>query len=916
MAAACASCGKKLGLLDRMGGQRLCDECEDKQARAQQRAHNQLIANAHRGILPSSPTSEHVMNLAAGEMVHWTVTGAQLMKVSRSYQRTGGGVSIPIGKTGIRTYVGQSRGRVVTTGIEVGDTGTFILTSLGCIFTGTATTEILPYRQLLDIKVFEDGLQFHRYNRKTPVIIHLGRGTTETVATLLDVAAQKALGTWQGPAEPAALEPPPPAPRVLSDEKEASLEDAFAALKKTLEESFPGPLRKSVEEQVSFDALVLQGALRVAGFFVSSDAEEVDAEVEAMALLLRKLVPEASRESSIQQVQMDQFQQPFHAPLDQSIFIFGQVADADRQLGTTGSREIAKAILEFARAVCGIDDSLGDAELEALREYEDLLRHEMEKNGIAWTEGDVVDSDERTAEVHGQVGDARDIDEVLAELDQLVGLNGVKGEVRDLVNLLRVQTLKKEQGLPVGEFTHHLVFAGNPGTGKTTVARLMGELFAALKVVPEGQLVEATRADLVAGYSGQTAIKTSEVVDRATGGVLFIDEAYALDQGDQDSFGQEALDTLVKLMEDRRGELAVFAAGYTERMERFIDANPGLASRFKRTLLFEDYSVDELVGICRVVAAREGYDVADPTLERFRTSIERLAREADSGNARLVRRLFEAAQIRQANRLSTVDNPSKEDLVMLLPEDVTEPVAEKLPSGAGETTESKGAGSGGPRALIEVNVAGRSVPDAVAAVTDYVRDHLGTVRQYDLSERGNPNVLTRDDVVRTRVIASRISEEEADWFVEIASTAPWAEVSPDLDLRACDASIEGAEYDAAEALYMHFFGQRPKSVSIGKVHKVLHVKRPNLYPILDSRLRQLYRPAARDAAAELQERSKRWNGTREHYWEGIRLDLLRNSESIGKLRGQLEASDGDEAALAVSLTDLRLLDLLTWPLAS
>ena len=916
MAATCASCGKKLGLLDRMGGQRLCDECEDKQALAQQQAHNRLIADARRGSLPASPTSPHVMNLADGEMVHSTVTGAQLMKVSRSYQRTGGGVSIPIGKTGIRTYVGQSRGRVVTTGIELGDTGTFVLTSKQCIFTGSGTTEILEYRHLLDIKVFEDGLQFHRYNRKTPVIIRLGRGTTETVATLLDVAAQKALGTWQGPAQSTApLQSPPPEPRALSADKALVLREAFAALKKMLDEAFPRPLRESVEKQVKFDELVAQGAWRVAGFFIRSDAEEVAVEVEAMAALLGERFPEDSHEFLMGMVKDEKFRALLNQPLDRSVFLFGQVAEADRQLGTTSSRDIGHAVLEFARVICGIDDSIGDAELQALRQFEDLLRAEMLKNGITWEEERDSVPEAKAESVHADAATTRGVDAILDDVEHLVGLEAVKSEVRDLVNLLRVQQLKMEQGLPVGEFTHHLVLAGNPGTGKTTVARLLGELFSALKVVPEGQLVEATRADLVAGYSGQTAIKTSEVVDRATGGVLFIDEAYALDQGDQDSFGQEALDTLVKLMEDRRKELAVFAAGYTDRMERFIEANPGLASRFKRTLVFDDYSPEELVAIFRVVAAKEGYEVTDETLERFRYAIDQLGSGQDTGNARLVRRLFEAAVTRQANRLATVDRPSREDLVTLLPEDVAEPVETSAARLDGARSLQGGSPGVGPRSLVSVVVAGREISDAVAAAAEYVRGHIGPIRQYDLRGQGDSNELTRDEVVRTRAIASRISEEEADWFVGTAKTAPWADVAPDLDLRVCDAAVDDAEYDAAEALYMHFFGQRPKSVSIGKVHKVLHIKRPRLYPILDARLRQLYLPAARDAATHLKQRSKRWAGTREHYWEAIRLDLVRNAEAIGVLRAQLDRAGGDPS-VAASLTDLRLLDLLTWPLAS
>lgn len=917
MASTCGSCGKKLGLLDRMGGQQLCDECEDKRARAQQQAHDRLIADARKGILPASPTSPHVMNLAAGEMVHWTVTGAQLMKVSRSYQRTGGGVSIPIGKTGIRTYVGQSRGRVVTTGIEVGDTGTFVLTSKRCIFTGTGTTEILEYRHLLDIKVFQDGLQFHRYNRKTPVIIRLGRGTTETIATLLDVAAQKALGTWQGPAETPQLSTKPELPDSAElVAKRAAVSESFETLSKTFLEAAPPDLFKGLEGRMTPEEVVAQEALRIASFFAASDAVDAPEEVAALADLFGRTLSDDSDETALRRmVQGDRFKTLFKdAPLDGKILFLGSLAARDAIEGTTRSRDVARAGLEFARVICAIDDSTGEEETQLLSRFEGDLRATLSDAGVTWSEEEAKGAPFPDS-VHRESVASRDVDAILRDLEQLVGLAAVKSEVGDLVNLLRVQQLKKEQGLPVGEFTHHLVLAGNPGTGKTTVARLLGELLAALKVVPEGQLVEATRADLVAGYSGQTAIKTSEVVDRATGGVLFIDEAYALDQGDQDSFGQEALDTLVKLMEDRRHELAVFAAGYTDRMEQFIDANPGLASRFKRTLLFEDYSVDELVAICRVVAARDGYEVPEETLARFRQAIEGLGAEHGTGNARLVRRLFEAAVIRQANRLAAVEHPSKEELVLLLPEDVGEPARTHVARQDEGNAANAGIVRGGPRSLVSVNVAGRQVPDGVAAVAEYVGQHLGTVRQYDLIGPGDPNVLTRYEVVRTRVIASRISEEEADWFVATAATAPWAQVAPDLDLRVCDAAVVDAEYDAAEALYMHFFGQRPKSVSIGKVHKVLHIKRPHLYPILDSRLRQLYLPLAREAASQLKQRSKRWSGTREHFWEAIRVDLVRNSESLNDVRAQLEGA-GDDAALAASLSDLRLLDLLTWPLAS
>ena len=214
--------------------------------------------------------------------------------------------------------------------------------------------------------------------------------------------------------------------------------------------------------------------------------------------------------------------------------------------------------------------------------------------------------------------------------------------------------MRRAAGLPVSQVSRHLVFTGNPGTGKTMVARLLGQLYAAIGVLGTGQLVEVTRSDLVAGYVGHTAIKTTEAVKRALGGILFIDEAYALTRSagsGQVDFGQEAVDTLVKLMEDHRDELVLIVAGYGEEMAQFISANPGLPSRFPRTIHFPDYSTDELLSIFKGMCERDRYEVSADALDGLRRYLERLPRTREFGNGRLVRNLFEAALSRQASRV-------------------------------------------------------------------------------------------------------------------------------------------------------------------------------------------------------------------------------------------------------------------------
>ncbi len=353
--------------------------------------------------------------------------------------------------------------------------------------------------------------------------------------------------------------------------------------------------------------------------------------------------------------------------------LFDILVQTDRTRGTTNAWRYYTRAMELAHAVCATDSVPSEAELSGLERYRSVLLRTIDRAGVRRPGGAVGAPASEAAAARPAVAPqepARPLEELLAELDGLIGLAPVKAEVKLVTNLLQIQKLRKERGLPTSNSSRHLVFTGNPGTGKTTVARLLAQIYRTLGVVDTGQLVETDRSALVAGFVGQTAIKVKEVFDKAIGGVLLIDEAYALARGGSNDFGMEAIDTLVKLMEDHRDDVVVVAAGYPDEMHVFVESNPGLRSRFPKTIHFPDYTTDELVGIFESMGKKSSYSC---TPEAHKTVCDYFAgqpRDKGFGNGRLARNLFEAAMAHQATRLVAIENPTNEQLMAFEPEDI------------------------------------------------------------------------------------------------------------------------------------------------------------------------------------------------------------------------------------------------------
>ncbi|HYP00262.1 MAG TPA: AAA family ATPase [Pyrinomonadaceae bacterium] len=322
----------------------------------------------------------------------------------------------------------------------------------------------------------------------------------------------------------------------------------------------------------------------------------------------------------------------------------------DARHGTAYADKTRHLLFQFANLVIKYDGTITPAEARALSGFKEILYPagtgaEVESSGAA--------VDETLTEQPLKEEPPRTLEDVLAELDALVGIERVKADVRQLINFLKVQKMREAEGMRGLTTSRHLVFYGNPGTGKTTIARLLAQIYRALGILRRGHLVETDRAGLVAGYVGQTALKVKEVVTRALGGVLFIDEAYTLTSGGGNDFGREAVETLLKMMEDHRDDLVVVVAGYTGEMQEFLDSNPGLRSRFSKHLNFDDYDPLQLARIFQTFCRKADFELTTAAEKELAAIFEILstARDETFGNARLARNLFEATVNKQANRI-------------------------------------------------------------------------------------------------------------------------------------------------------------------------------------------------------------------------------------------------------------------------
>ena len=352
----------------------------------------------------------------------------------------------------------------------------------------------------------------------------------------------------------------------------------------------------------------------------------------------------------------------------------------DDKDGTQSAQQFVDGVSKLLYAAAEVDGDLSGRELNFITSYAGSLRTFLMTRAAnrhsGTQEATLRDVPEEKPAAPGEPAQKaqpakkeepeKSLDELMAELNGLIGLADVKREVNSLINLIKVRKMRESHGLKVMDMSFHMVFTGNPGTGKTTVARLVAKIYKQLGFLSKGQLIETDRSGLVAGYVGQTAGKVTDVVNSALGGILFIDEAYALARKGMDNdFGREAIDTLVKLMEDHRDDLVVIVAGYTDEMHDFLTANPGLISRFNKYIDFADYTDEELMDILHMNAKRQGYAVSETAdgVVRNMLGAMTLSERMDFGNARGMRNTLEKLVQAQANRLANTEGEITRDML-------------------------------------------------------------------------------------------------------------------------------------------------------------------------------------------------------------------------------------------------------------
>ena len=452
-----------------------------------------------------------------------------------------------------------------------------------------------------------------------------------------------------------------------------------------------GPLVEPVDRFVTEVAEVLVGLAGTVAGKLSASPDELDRDVAIEALNIAMAVADADgRHGDAELAALAQAFGGRFGPaatvgldgrrrwLEQPSTLFEILVGHDARDGTRTAWRYYELAMRIAHTTAGLDDVTSEAELAAIDRLRSTLLDTMRsgppspsaRQASGGGPAEAAAASSAPPPPPEELPPPRPLAELLAELDALIGLTPVKAEIHRVADLLRVMQLRRERGLPTTAGSRHLVFTGNPGTGKTTVARLLAQIYRSLEVVERGQLVETDRSALVAGFVGQTAPRVVDAFDRADGGVLLIDEAYALARGSEQDFGREAIDTIVKLMEDRRERVVLIVAGYPEEMATFIETNPGLRSRFPRTIHFPDYTVDELARIFDSMAARNHYRLADDARGVLRATLGTYDRGKGFGNARVVRNLFEQSVANHATRIVDTAEPSDEDLTVLVAADI------------------------------------------------------------------------------------------------------------------------------------------------------------------------------------------------------------------------------------------------------